>query len=179
MPRRSSCPRPSAAITRPNSPTPRPIRICASGRGRTRQPNHVRASSYSASCSTASLAMPLLKGARIEQHRPPERKPHRDQEMGRIRRAILPGLPRFAIAVFPADEGPKKFRERLHGRRKPFRRRLRRRAVQRVESPELDFALSRRDDFLLVTPRDDIRNKIVFRVDQGIAGQNSFHPECA
>ena len=71
---------------------------------------------------------------------------------------------------FSRGSWAKIFRERLHGRRKPLRRRLRRRAVHRVKRPELDFALPRLDHLLLVTARDDVWKKIIVRVDQETLG---------
>jgi len=68
--------------------------------------------------------------------------------------------------AFPFRGRAKIFRERFHGGRKPFGCRLRGRVVYRAEGPELDFALSRLNDFLLVTARDDVRKEISVRVDQ-------------
>jgi hypothetical protein len=62
------------------------------------------------------------------------------------------------------------FRERFHGRRKAIGSGLLSRAVHCVESPELDFAVSRKDDLFLVAACDYVREKIIGRVDQEMLG---------
>src|SRR4029077_13701146 len=107
----------------------------------------------------------LLKNSRIEKHA--------------FRKRNCPGIERYAefgrqfdgglsdsYGAFFFGRGAVKFPERCHGVRKPLRRCLRRRAVQRADRPEVDFSPARLDNFLLVTARDDVRNEINIRIDQ-------------
>ena len=169
MLRRWSAPRPSAAITRPKKP-----HAAAHQNLRFR----ARADAPAKPCSRQFVfgelqhrlvRDALLKNARIEQH-----AFRKGNSSGIARCAEFGG--QFGRRLCDSHGGfslgswAKKFRESLHGGRKPLRRRLRRRAVHRVERPELDFALPRRDDLLLITARDDVWKEIIVRVDQETLG---------